>query len=184
MLTSLKERPELALACAILAYLLLTIAFAPDVFFPSVVLIAVCIAQNTAFSLVSRSRNRSNKAYHAIAAVFSNGVWFATMAYMITELNFEFWIIVPYILGTVTGSLVGADLSMRIEAFLDIGSDDHLKRVRTLNDDDLKEIYLEINGVNKALSRKIEVLQTELITKNQNGLVGRDNKGRFKKVSQ
>lgn len=94
---------------------------------PSLILIGICIAQNTAFSLVSRSRNRDNLLYHAGAAVLSNGIWFATMKYMI-DLEFLGWLVVPYVVGTVTGSLLGAKISMFIERLIGATSDGHLKK--------------------------------------------------------
>lgn len=93
---------------------------------PALVLVAVCVVQNTAFSLTSRSRNRDNKLYHAAAAVGSNGVYFATLAYMVS-LDLAPWLVVPYVVGTVNGSLVGADLSMWIERKIGATSDGHLQ---------------------------------------------------------
>ena len=40
------------------------------------------LAQNASFTWVSRARNSGSDWYHAIAAVFSNGIWFG--AYFIT----------------------------------------------------------------------------------------------------
>ncbi|WP_373088736.1 hypothetical protein [Zhongshania sp.] len=75
---------------------------------------ALAFVQNVAFSLVSRARNRDNHYYHATAAVLSNGLWFATMHHLVaTELSAI--MAIPYILGTVAGSLFGAGLSMKIE---------------------------------------------------------------------
>jgi hypothetical protein len=34
------------------------------------------LLQNASFTMVSRARNSASLSYHAIAAVFSNGVWF------------------------------------------------------------------------------------------------------------
>jgi len=96
-------------------------------FIASLGLYAVCIAQNTAFSLTSRSRNRDNQWYHAGAAVGSNGVWLFTMKYMI-DLGFEFWIFIPYVLGTVTGSLVGVQIAMWIEYLIGARADGHLSK--------------------------------------------------------
>lgn len=92
----------------------------------SVILFFICIVQNTSFSLVSRARNRDNQAYHAIASVFSNGVWFLTMKHMI-DLEMASFLIIPYIAGTVTGSLTGARISMWIENLIGATSDGHLK---------------------------------------------------------
>lgn len=37
---------------------------------------ALLVAQNAAFTLVSRARNSKSLGYHAVAALGSNGVWF------------------------------------------------------------------------------------------------------------
>lgn len=83
------------------------------------IIIIVCLAfiQNVCFAMVSRSRNRDNMAYHAICSVFSNGIWFATMHHLVTA-NLSWWLLIPYIAGTVSGSLFGATVSMRIEKML------------------------------------------------------------------
>jgi len=36
------------------------------------------IIQNFAFTMVSRARNSKSIVYHAMAALFSNGIWFAS----------------------------------------------------------------------------------------------------------
>lgn len=41
------------------------------------------LLQNAAFTWVSRARNSSNLKYHAMAAVASNGVWFASQFFVI-----------------------------------------------------------------------------------------------------
>jgi uncharacterized membrane protein YfcA len=73
--------------------------------------------QNISFSIVSRSRNRSNMTYHAVASVFSNLIWFLTMRELvIADLN---WLLIgPYVVGTVAGSITGAKVSMRIEKLI------------------------------------------------------------------
>lgn len=38
------------------------------------------LAQNASFTWVSRARNSKSLGYHAIASVFSNGVWFVSLA--------------------------------------------------------------------------------------------------------
>ena len=73
--------------------------------------------QNVAFTMVSRSRNRDSHTYHAICSVFSNGLWFLTIAYLI-EADMDIWLIIPYIAGTVSGSIFGATVSMRIEKLI------------------------------------------------------------------
>jgi uncharacterized membrane protein YfcA len=83
--------------------------------------------QNVTFSLVSRARNRNSMTYHAVASVFSNGVWFLTFRELVTR-DMEFVLFIPYCIGTVIGSLFGAGLSMRIERMIGATSDGHLKK--------------------------------------------------------
>lgn len=73
--------------------------------------------QNISFSIVSRARNRDNDYYHVIAAIFSNGIWFLTMRELVIS-DLTPILILPYIIGTVAGSLTGAKVSMRIEKML------------------------------------------------------------------
>ena len=70
--------------------------------------------QTIAFSMVSRARNRDSDAYHVAASCLSNGIWFACIGYLSVH-NFGIELIVPYIAGTVAGSLSGSRISMRIE---------------------------------------------------------------------
>ncbi len=77
-------------------------------------IIFLAFIQNVSFSLVSRARNRSNMAYHATASVLSNGLWFLTMHHLVVA-DLSYWLAVPYIIGTVAGSLFGANVSMKIE---------------------------------------------------------------------
>lgn len=72
------------------------------------------VAQNAAFTWVSRARNSGSDWYHAFAAVFSNGIWFAA-----TFITFErVWTVLKtgnvslgiligavYVVATVTGSV-------------------------------------------------------------------------------
>ncbi len=86
----------------------------------------LAFAQNVSFTIVSRSRNRSSFRYHMIASVFSNGIWFLTFRQLLlADMNFTLFI--PYTLGTVSGSLCGAKLSMWIERRLGAESDSHLR---------------------------------------------------------
>ena len=82
-----------------------------------VILLPLAFLQNTAFSLVSRARNRDHMGYHAFASVLSNGIWLATVGMFITT-NMALYLVPSYIIGTVLGSLFGAKLSMRIEEWL------------------------------------------------------------------
>jgi uncharacterized membrane protein YfcA len=77
-------------------------------------LLALAFVQNVSFTMVSRSRNRDNMTYHALCSVASNAVWFLTMRELVLA-DLTWWLIIPYVVGTVSGSLFGAKVSMRIE---------------------------------------------------------------------
>jgi hypothetical protein len=83
----------------------------------------MAFAQNVSFSIVSRSRNRNNIPYHLIAAVFSNGVWFMTMKYLVVTQQMGWGLFVPYTIGTVAGSVTGQRISMVIEKMIGAKSD-------------------------------------------------------------
>lgn len=81
--------------------------------------------QNATFTLVSRARNSGSYGFHALAAVFSNGVWFASQFILIgmvarpgmgvfeaVELG------AVYVAATVTGSVAMHWFSVK---FLEIG---------------------------------------------------------------
>lgn len=83
------------------------------------------LAQNAAFTWVSRARNSGSTRYHAVAAVFSNGVWFAgqfiifdqfTQARESGDMRYVAFLFAFYTLFTVLGS-VGAHhvLQTRVE---------------------------------------------------------------------
>jgi hypothetical protein len=73
---------------------------------------AVLVLQNAAFTWVSRARNSGSYAYHATAAVFSNGIWFASQFILISTvvrpdmtLQKALLLGVVYVAATVTGSV-------------------------------------------------------------------------------
>jgi len=92
-----------------------------------ITLLLLAFSQNTAFSIVSRSRNRDNISYHIIASVFSNGIWFLTFKHLITA-NMTLWLFPAYCIGTVAGSVFGVKVSMWIEKILGASSDSHLTK--------------------------------------------------------
>ena len=55
--------------------------------------------------------------YHAVCSVFSNGIWFATMHHLVVT-DLSWWLLAPYVIGTVVGSITGAKISMRIEKLI------------------------------------------------------------------
>lgn len=78
------------------------------------------ILQNAAFTWVSRARNTGSIGYHAIAATFSNGIWFVSNLFLIgmvaradmpTQEIVQLGIV--YVTATVTGSVLMHIVSMR-----------------------------------------------------------------------
>ncbi len=47
---------------------------------------AILFAQNAAFTWVSRARNSGSIGYHAVASVASNGIWIASMYFVVDKL--------------------------------------------------------------------------------------------------
>ncbi len=92
----------------------------------ALMILMLAFVQNIAFSITSRSRNRDNKTYHILAAVFSNTIFFLTFRMLIlAEMNLSLFI--PYVAGTVAGSLLGVRWAMRIEALIGATADGHIK---------------------------------------------------------
>jgi len=76
--------------------------------------------QNAAFTWVSRARNSGSIGYHAIASVFSNGVWFVSQFLLIgmaAKPGMSFGEAAPlcaiYIAGTTTGAVLMHLVAMR-----------------------------------------------------------------------
>lgn len=88
-----------------------------------IVMMIMAYCQNLSFTLVSRARNRSSKAYHLVAAVLSNFTWFVTAKYLIVTQGMTWTLMVPYTVATVAGSLTGQTVSMKIEKLLGAKSD-------------------------------------------------------------
>jgi hypothetical protein len=77
-----------------------------------IILFFVTILQNASFTLVSRARNSKSLIFHAIASVFSNGIWFIVVRQVTSE-DPNTWLLgIVYVLGTVTGSVTMHYLSM------------------------------------------------------------------------
>lgn len=89
-------------------------------------ILLLAFIQNVSFSIVSRSRNRDNINYHIIASLFSNTLWFLTMRELVVS-DMTIWLLIPYTIGTVTGSVYGVKISMYIEKKLNAKSDSHLE---------------------------------------------------------
>lgn len=91
-------------------------------------LVGLGFLQNTSFSMVSRSRNRDNMDYHAIASLFSNTLWLLVIQRLFQE-DFSGVLLAPYALGTISGSVFGSKISMQIEKMLGASADGHLNKI-------------------------------------------------------
>lgn len=90
-------------------------------------ILALAFVQNISFSIVSRSRNRDNIRYHLIASMFSNTIWFLTFRQLV-KADMNFILFIPYVIGTMVGSVFGVKISMQIERLLGASADQHLKK--------------------------------------------------------
>ena len=90
-------------------------------------IIFLAYIQNISFTIVSRSRNRDNITYHVIASVFSNTIWFLTFRELVTS-EMDLTLFIPYVIGTVSGSVTGAKFSIWIEKRIGATSDGHIKQ--------------------------------------------------------
>lgn len=76
------------------------------------IMFLLTILQNASFTLVSRARNSDSILFHAIAAIFSNGIWVLVIRKLV--LNLDNWLIIgTYVVGTVIGSILMHYLSMK-----------------------------------------------------------------------
>lgn len=90
-------------------------------------ILALAFLQNVSFSIVSRARNRDNFTYLIFASVGSNIIWFLTFRELVLG-KMNFFLLIPYTIGTVAGTLGGTSLSMAVERRLNATSDGHLKK--------------------------------------------------------
>lgn len=76
----------------------------------SLAVLVVC--QNASFTLVSRARNSSSIAFHAMAATLSNGVWLLVFRQMVMRIE-DVSSMIVYLVASVTGSILMHHISMR-----------------------------------------------------------------------
>jgi len=84
------------------------------------IMMVMAYCQNLSFTLSSRSRNRDHFRYHVVASLFSNGVWFMTMKYLVITQHMSWGLFVPYAAATTAGSVTGQAVAMRIERWLGV----------------------------------------------------------------
>ena len=83
---------------------------------------ALLVVQNASFTIVSRARNSGSDWYHAIASVFSNGIWFVSQTFIVLglvdiarSLDWRAWtgLATIYVVCTVFGSVVAGKAARR-----------------------------------------------------------------------
>ena len=90
-------------------------------------IIILAFAQSVSFSLVSRSRNRDNMSYLVVASMLSNTLWFFCMRELILA-DMAPLLLPAYMIGTVSGTVYGTKVSMKIEKWLGASTDSHLNK--------------------------------------------------------
>lgn len=82
-----------------------------------ITLLLLAFIQAVSFTMVSRSRNRDNMRYHVLCSIFSNTIWFLTFRELVLA-DMTWTLFIPYVIGTVTGSISGSKISMYIEQLI------------------------------------------------------------------
>lgn len=82
-----------------------------------IMMLGFAVVQNVSLTMVSRAKNRNHMGYHAACSVLANIIWFLTMRMMVVE-GLSLYLLLPYTIGTVAGSLWGATISMKIEKII------------------------------------------------------------------
>ena len=80
-----------------------------------VLVLGAALLQTSAFTVVSRARQRNHVLYLEWASVFSNGIWFITLNILVVH-HLALYLWIPYLVGTGIGSLWGQAIAMRLEA--------------------------------------------------------------------
>lgn len=80
-----------------------------------VMVLGAALLQTSAFTIVSRARQRNHEQYLEWASVFSNGIWFITLNILVVN-SLASYLWVPFLVGSGIGSLWGQAFAMRLEA--------------------------------------------------------------------
>lgn len=68
-------------------------------------MLLLTLVQNASFTVVSRARNSGSIAYHAIASVFSNGIWLLVIKDVVVKLD-KPSVMWAYLVGSVAGAVL------------------------------------------------------------------------------
>jgi hypothetical protein len=95
------------------------ILFETKTILPALILFMAAVAQSISFTNVSRARQRKNENYLLWSSVFSNGVWYLT-AHLLVVNVLPTYLLIPYVVGTLYGGMIGQYVSMNIERLFKI----------------------------------------------------------------
>ena len=110
------EMPLPTWQVAICALLLVPqiIYFGTNEWSAQVLILGAALLQTSAFTVVSRARQRNHAQYLEWASVFSNGIWFVTLNILVVN-SLASYLWVPFLVGSGIGSLWGQAFAMRLE---------------------------------------------------------------------
>jgi uncharacterized membrane protein YfcA len=104
-----------------------TVGLADELWIPQLLILGAAVLQASAFTVVSRARQRNHELYLEWASVFSNGIWFVTLNILVVN-SLAPYLIVPYLVGMGVGSLWGQNIAIRIENEIGATMDGALKK--------------------------------------------------------
>ena len=76
------------------------------------IMFGLVVLQNASFTLVSRARNSSSIAYHAMAATLSNGIWLLVIRKVVMNLD-DWKLMLTYLIASVLGSILMHKIAMK-----------------------------------------------------------------------
>lgn len=91
-------------------------------FSEAVIFLFASVGQFVAYVFVSRLRQRGSFFWHVIAAIASNGMWYAVMHTL--KIADSYWLLIfPYVCGIVSGRTAGVLLAQFVEKSFDLKAD-------------------------------------------------------------
>lgn len=122
-----KERLEIPQALLILPFVIVAVQlfFTPAFLWSAVLVFGVSVIRNFSYTTVSYARNRNNNAFHILAAVFSNGVWYLTLGQLIIA-GMNLALLPAFVFGTTVGSISGTVFSMGVARRTKASADAHV----------------------------------------------------------
>jgi hypothetical protein len=109
-----RKQTALCLALFIPHFAYFGYQFSEQVWIAQSLTLGAALLQNSAFTVVSRARQRNHELYLEWASVFSNGIWFLTLSVLVFN-DLSSYLLIPYLVGTGIGSLWGQNFAIALE---------------------------------------------------------------------